>query len=141
MENKIKWLGNPEERILSIRNFRKFINTISFEQAVKLTQENWNNSPKINNMQFNIDDITTWPTPWELFEKPMFAKNTQCLGAYYTLILSNHNKEHDIDLAVLNDIVTGSYLAIVLDKYPLDKNKYNVTNIITSDDLKKQLGE
>jgi hypothetical protein len=139
--NKIKWLGTPEERILSIRNFRKFINSISFEQAALLTQQVWNNSPKINASQFNINDITSWPTPWELFEKTVFEKNTQCLGAFYTLVLSKHRKYHDIKLAVISNIITNNYLAIILDNCSIDTNKYVITNIITANDLKTQLGE
>jgi hypothetical protein len=134
---KIAWLGTPEERILSIRNFRKYINTIPFEEAVVLTKNNWNDSPKINKDKINISNISEWPTPWELFGQSVFSENEQVLGTFYTLILSNHAKEHDISLGVI-DYLTTIQLELIIDSEPL--SDFKVINIINVSDLKIQLG-
>ena len=102
---QIAWLGTPESRILSIRQFRKYIDSLSFEDAVKFTQKTWDSGPRVNKLHFNIGDINDWPSPWELFSQQTFCKNSQALGVFYTLIMSEHSKKHDIKLAILNDVV------------------------------------
>jgi hypothetical protein len=139
--DKIKWLGKPEERILSIRKFRKYIDTISFDQAVKLTQNNWINSPKINNLQFDITEVDSWPTPWELFSNSVFCQNSQILGAFYTLILSKHIETHSIELIIVDDVINGVNGAIVLDKSPLKIIKGEPLKTISITDLTEKLGE
>lgn len=141
VNDRIKWLGTPEERILSIRKFRKYIDTLSFEEAIKLTQNNWIDSPRINTLQFDITEIDKWPTPWELFSKNVFCKNSQVLGAFYSLILSKHIEDHNIELVLVDDVINGVKGAIVLDKAPLKKIKGSVIKTINKKDLKNKLGE
>lgn len=137
----IKWLGTPEERILSIRQFRKYIDTLSFEEAVKLTQNNWIDSPRINTLSFDILETEKWPSPWELFSKNVFCQNSQVLGVFYTLIMSKHIENHNIELVLVDDIINGVKGAIVLDKAPLKKAKGKVIKLINKNDLKTKLGE
>jgi len=139
--DKIKWLGKPEERILSIRKFRKYIDTIPFHQAVKFTQENWINCPRINNLQFDITEVDQWPTPWELFGNSVFCQNSQVLGAFYTLILSKHIDVHTIELIIVDDIINGVKGAIVLDKSPLKLIQGTPLKTISISDLTNKLGE
>lgn len=136
-EVKVAWLGKPEARILSIRAFRKYIDTISFEEAVKLVQKNWNNSPKIKKFQFELQDITHWPTPWELFSQTIFCANSQVVGAFYTLLLSEHVKKHDFSLAIIDDVIQGINGAIVLDNFPL--TNLNVVTMIKRENILKKL--
>jgi hypothetical protein len=135
--NKIAWLGKPEARILSIRKFRQFIDTIPYEQAVKLTQKNWNNSPKVKAAQFDLQDVSAWPTPWELFGQSTFCANAQVVGAFYTLLLSDHAKEHEFTLAIIDDVIQGLNGAIVLDDADLTNLK--ISAIIKKQDLSKKL--
>ena len=135
----IQWLGSPESRILSIRKFRKYIDGLSFEDAVKITQQNWESGPRVNKLHFNITDIDDWPTPWDLFSQQTFCKNSQALGVFYTLIMSDHAKKHDIKLAILNDVIQGECVANIFDnKYPSD---WSVSNMIRPADIKIKLGE
>ena len=139
MTENIKWLGTPETRILSVREFRKFIDTLPFEEAVKITQKNWESGPKINKDQFDIGNVDNWPNPWELFSMNTFCSNAQALGSFYTLVLSRHRNEHNISLAIINDIVMGERAELILDNYPLMNN--DVVDIINTDDIHEKLGE
>ena len=67
----------------------------------------------------------------------MFSENEQVLGTFYTLILSNHAKEHDISLGVI-DYLTTIQLELIIDSEPL--SDFKVINIINVSDLKIQLG-
>ena len=135
---KIQWLGTPESRIISIRKFRKYIDSLPFEQAVKLIRENWDSGPRINKPHFDISKVEEWPIPWDLFSQTTFCINSQALGTFYTLVLSEHAKSHDIKLVIIEDVIQGEKAAIVLDDYPLDN--LVISNVITVNDIKQKLG-
>ena len=137
--NNIQWLGLPESRILSIRNFRKHIESLSFDEAVQLTKENWGYSPRVNLTQFDFSDIHTLPSPWELFGQKFFCVNGMVLGIFYTLALSVHSKIHNIEIGIQEDLISGDSPLLILDSFPLtDKN---ILFKINKQDLKKQIGE
>lgn len=138
MNDQITWIGTPEARIISIRKFRKYIDGLPFEKAVSLTQKNWNSGPRINKPHFDISKVDEWPTPWDLFGQPTFCSNSQALGTFYTLILSGHGKEHDIKLAIIEDVIQGEKAAIVLDNFQL--TNYNVSTMVGPLDIKHKLG-
>lgn len=137
-ETLISWLGTPESRILSIRRFRKYIDNLPFEKAVELTKKNWESGPLVNKEQFDIANVEEWPTPWDLFSQPTFCKHAQALGVFYTLLLSDHAKEHDIAFAVIEDVVFGEKPAIIFDNFPL--TDMNVSCIMKWNDVKHKLG-
>jgi hypothetical protein len=114
--NQIAWLGKPETRILNIRAFRKYIDTLPFDAAVSVTQYIWETSPRLNKIHFNIANVEEWPNPWELFSQTAYCSNSQTLGAFYTLILSEHVKEHEIGLAIINDTILGEQVKIITEK-------------------------
>jgi hypothetical protein len=139
MTNTIAWLGSPESRIISIRKFRQYINTLPFEEAVEETRKNWNAGPKINKPHFDISNVNDWPTPWDLFGQSTFCVNSQALGTFYTLILSDHIKQHDIKLAIIEDVILGEKISFIIDNYPT--TGLIISSIIEPSDIKSKLGE
>lgn len=139
MVDKISWLGSPEARIINIRKFRQYINTLPFKKAIVETKKNWDAGPRINNSSFHISNIDSWPTPWDLFSQSFFSIEDQTLGIFYTLLLSDHAKMHSIKLAIAEDIIQGEKPVIVIDNYPL--TNYNISAIITENTIKNKLGE
>jgi hypothetical protein len=129
--NKILWLGTPESRIISIRKFRQYISTLSINEAVELTKKEWKASPSIKKEQFNIENIEEWPNPWNLFGLPYHCNNSQTIGMLYSLIMSEHGKNHTINLAIFYDVVIGQYSKILID----DTHE----KVITMDQIKKQM--
>ena len=140
--NQIAWLGKPENRILNIRAFRKYIDTLSLSDAISATQSNWNASPRINKNEFNLANVEEWPTPWDLFSQPVYCSNAQILGAFYTLVLSDHAREHAIEIVFCNDAVFGEIGSIIVDRDklpPLDES--SITRIIAANDISHKLGD
>ena len=136
--DSIQWLGSPESRIISIRKFRKYIDDLPFDKAVKLTSENWNSGPKINKLCFDISKVEDWPTPWDLFGQSTFCANSQILGTFYTLVLSKHNKSHDIKLAIVEDIIQGERPLLITDDLPL--NELMISCVVKPENIKTKLG-
>ena len=142
MKNSIMWLGSPEERILSIRKFRKYISTLPLEEAINETMKQWENSPTIKKDKFDILEIESWPTPWELFSENTFCKNAQCLGSIYTLTMSEHGKNTKFSLGVINDVIEGISPAILIgDNYLSEMTNCGKFEVITSEQIKSKIKE
>ena len=137
--DRITWLGSPESRILSIRQFRKHIDTLDLLPAVKLAQSVWMNSPRIQKELFNLQDVKSWPNPWELFSQPVFCKNSVAVGLFYTFILSKHATDHTINFVIINDSLYGLKGDIIFDTNILTGGQ--VVGIIKEDDIREKLGE
>ena len=136
---KIAWLGNPEAKILSIRQFRKYIDTLPLAQALSVTLDNWQVSPHVNKQQVNIVNVADWPNPWDLFGQLTFCSNSQILGAFYTLILSEHAKQHHITLVITHHAIDGVQAQIIVNgQIPSD---CEILDVITSEDIHDKLGE
>jgi hypothetical protein len=138
-EEQIQWLGTPEARIISIRKFRNYINSLEFKDAVAITKEKWESGPYINKSYFNIYNIEEWPTPWNLFGQSVYCKNSQLLGIFYTLIMSKHSKHHNIKLVISKDIIYGENVLIICDDEL--NEKLNISAVFTSEDIKSKLGD
>lgn len=142
---EIQWLGSPEARILSIRKFRKYLDTLEFQNAIGACKENWENSPLIKKPQFELSNVVEWPNPWDLFSQQIFCDNSRALGMFYTLMLSKHSETHDIKFGILQDIIQGEKGIVLLDGYEeILKNKFNdwmTIQLVTKDEIKDKLGE
>ncbi len=140
-KGSIAWLGTPESRILSIRKFRKEIDHLPFEEAVTLTQKLWEGGPGINKISLDLTNVDAWPTPWDLFGQSAYCANAQVLGAFYTLVLSDHAKVHNIELAIVQDILAGDQGRIVFDDLPLtDLTNSTIITKVGTQDIKEKLG-
>jgi hypothetical protein len=142
MSTNIKWIGSAEDRIISIRKFRKYISTLPLQEAVQLTKNQWESGPFLNQLQFDIAELSCWPTPWELFSKNSFCKNSQCLGTLYTLVMSEHGKDNNFALAIIDDVIEGAIPAILVgNDYQDELSNYNVRFIITAEEIKHNIKE
>jgi len=115
--------------------------TIPFEDAVRETIDNWQAGPHFSKSLFDIADSDSWPAPWDLFGQNIFCDNSQVLGAFYTLILSEHAKNYNIAMAIVQDLLSGPQGQIIVAYNPLDLSNQNVVKIITSSDIQTKLGK
>ena len=138
MTAQISWLGTPEARILSIRKFRQYIDKLPFDQAISETSQNWKSGPKVIKPKFDISKVNEWPTPWDLFSQSTFCANSQAVGTFYTLILSEHAKDHDIKMAIIEDIINGEKPALIFDNFSL--TGLDISLIINKKDITNKLG-
>jgi len=140
----IQWIGTPEDRILSIRKFRKYISELSFEEAVTATINQWEFCPILRKDKFDISVLEQWPTPWELFSENTFCKNSQCLGVLYTLIMSSHGKDTNFSVGIVNDVIEGIIPALLIgDKYlsEIEQEKVQLVQTITKQEILTKIKE
>ena len=100
------WNLEADKRIACWRDFRKKISLLPLEEALTQTLELWAGAPFV---PFNLDikDVANWPDPWTLIEENRYCDIAKCLGIVYTITLSDHKTDLDIELRVYVDPATG----------------------------------
>jgi len=91
-----------EYRIGSWRDFRATIEALPLENALAQTAEYWAHAPFIPYYLDN-QDPTMWPNPWELISENTYCDVAKCLGIVYTISLTEHKKNLDVEFRVYVD--------------------------------------
>lgn len=133
-----------EDRMRSWREFRTTLESLPLETALAETVEFWRHAPFV---PYNLDysDIKTWPDPWTLIDENIYCDVAKCLGIVYTISLTGHKKNLDIEIRQYIDLKTGyeyNLAWINQGKYILNMIDGEVLNIEQFDKtlkLKQQL--
>ena len=81
------WTLTPQERMRFWLDFRKSISEIPIADAIEKTNHLWSYAPFLR-YYLTTDDISKWPTPWELIYENEYCDLARALGIVYTLWLS-----------------------------------------------------
>jgi len=122
---------SAEDRLRSWREFRSSIDSLPVEDALDQTAELWSRAPFV---PYNLDtnQPESWPDPWTLIYENVYCDVAKCLGIVYTLCLTHHWRDAEIEIRVYKDLVTGyQYNLAWLDqgKYVLNMIDGQVVNI------------
>lgn len=92
----------PEDRLRSWREFRAKLESLPIEQALTQTAEFWARAPFV---PYNLDpaQIESWPDPWTLIDENVYCDIAKCLGIVYTITLTKHRSDLDVELRVYQD--------------------------------------
>jgi hypothetical protein len=96
----------PEDRLRSWREFRTTLESLPLEQALAQTAEFWARAPFV---PFNLEiaNQDEWPDPWTLIEENVYCDIAKCLGIVYTITLTKHRTDLDIEFRAYYDPNTG----------------------------------
>lgn len=139
----------PEDRLRSWREFRTTIESLSIEQALARTAEFWARAPFV---PYNLDPAMpqVWPDPWTLIYENSYCDIAKCLGIVYTITLTSHRTNLDIEFRVYQDPKTryeynlawinrGKYILNMIDGEVLNNTQFDKTlklkNTYTAVDL------
>ena len=95
-----------EDRMRSWRDFRATIESLPLDQALAQTAEFWAGAPFVP-YNLDFDQPTTWPDPWTLILENVYCDVAKCLGIVYTIALTSHRINTDIEFRVYYDTKTG----------------------------------
>jgi hypothetical protein len=112
--------------------------------ALAQTAELWATAPFV---PYNLDssNLTTWPDPWTLVSENIYCDIAKCLGIVYTVSLTEHRTNIEIEYRQYTDTKTGyeyNLAWINQGKYILNMIDGEVLNIEQFDKalkLKQQL--
>ena len=92
----------PEDRLRSWREFRTSLDLLPLEQALAQTAEYWVRAPFT---PYNLDpDLPDQrPDPWTLIMENSYCDVAKCLGIVYTITLTAHRKDLEIELRQYED--------------------------------------
>jgi hypothetical protein len=135
-----------EDRIRSWREFRTTIESLPLDQALAQTAELWAGAPFV---PYNLDPGVpqTWPDPWTLIYENVYCDVAKCLGIVYTIALTAHKHDTDVEFRIYRDTKTGyeyNLAWFARGKYILNMIDGEVVNIKQFDKklkLLQQFGE
>lgn len=131
------WNQRSDKRLSEWKQFRKSLDDMSIEDAVKATTHLWSYAPFVNHYLV-ADSTEEWPDPWTLLDENYYCDIAKALGMLYTLGLSKHGKEIDLELKILVDR-NGNLFNLVY----IDQGKYIINywhdEVVNSTDIDKEL--
>jgi hypothetical protein len=119
------WKLNATERLFHWRTFRKSLNVLLLEPAVKAIAEFWASCP-FTPYYLDPEDYANWPDPWTLIEENYYCDVAKALGILYTIKLTNHTPV--LEMRVYCDRATNTYYNLVW----VDNGKY-VLNMVNGE--------
>jgi hypothetical protein len=142
------WNLLPSERLRCWQEFRRNLNKLSVEQALKETTHLWAYAPFVTRF-LNDSNVDEWPDPWELLYKNNYCDLAKVLGMLYTLYLSEHKSSLAMEIRIYKGeldhynllwINQGKYVLnlehdTIVNKEHLDNN-IKLLKIISVDQLK-----
>ena len=139
-----------EDRLRSWREFRYSIGDLNLEQALRRTVELWSNAP-FTPYHLEINSPENWPDPWTLIEENVYCDIAKCLGIMYTILLTEHKKDLNVEFRWYQDVETGyeynlswfndgKYIANLIDGDIINIKQFDeslkLKRIYTADELK-----
>ena len=124
-------LKTSASRLKCWKNLRFKIDQLPLEEALQETVEFWQSCPWT---AFYLDQEkpSSWPNAWDLIIDNYYCDLAKVLGIVYTLNLSEHGKNLEVEVRVYTDPKTGYQYCIAY----LDQGKY-VLNLIDNQILNK----
>lgn len=118
------WNLLPHERLRTWQEFRNRISELTTEQAMTEVEHLWSYAPYVSHY-LHYDLVEEFPGPWELIYDNYYCNLAKALGIMYTLYLSQHQKDSEIEIRVYIDESTMEQYNLVY----VDKGKY-VLNLV-----------
>jgi hypothetical protein len=126
-----------EDRLRSWRDFRSTLDSLPLDQALNQTAEFWTGAP-FTPYHLDPDSVATWPDPWTLIDENIYCDLAKCLGIVYTVLLTTHRTNLDIEIWVYEDPTThhefnlacfdqGKYILNMIDGTVVNIKQVNET--------------
>lgn len=141
---------STSERLTRWKSFRKELDTLLIDDALKKTLRLWNNCPFVPHYLLPEDQIN-WPDPWTLIQENYYCDLAKVLGIIYTLHLTCHGPTLDPEIRVYYDPKTrytyhiayfcqGKYVLNLIEDEIVNKEhinqRFKLKHCYTAADLK-----
>ena len=129
------WKLDASERIARWRDFRNSIENLPLDEALYQTMQFWNSAPFT---PYYLDPLSleNWPDPWTLIYENYYCDVAKVLGIVYTIVLTEHKKNLDIEIRVYKDpntrheynlawINQGKYIVNLIDNEIVNNTQFD----------------
>lgn len=112
------WNLRSDQRLTEWKRFRESLSELDLESAIKATTHLWSYAPFVGHY---LDPARPeeWPNPWQLLDENYYCDLAKALGMLYTLSLTTHGKNIDLELQIVKD-KNNNYSHLVF----IDQGKY-----------------
>jgi hypothetical protein len=100
------WKLEAGERIVHWRDFRKTLDLLTLDDAIAEAAKFWQACPFVP-YYLDIDCVENWPDPWSLIYDNTYCDIAKCLGIVYTMLLTAHRKNLEIEVRHYVDTKNG----------------------------------
>lgn len=139
------WTVKFEERLADWANLRESAQQADIEQQLSQINDWWFRAP-ISNHYLHLDDISKWPSPWDLLSDNIYCEVARAAGIVYTVLMMENNTINtceiiDTDKGVFVSINNGEYILNYAPKTLLNNQQglFNITRIIDLTALQKNI--
>ena len=87
---------SAEDRLRSWRDFRSSLDSLPLDKALEQTAKLWSHAP-FSPYYLDPADVKNWPNPWQLIKENYYCDIAKCLGIIYTISLTTHRNNLDIE--------------------------------------------
>jgi hypothetical protein len=95
------WKSTASERLTHWKNFRESLAQLTTESAVQSVAEFWSDCP-FRPYYLDIEQVSSWPNPWQLLTDNYYCDVAKALGIVYTLYFGGHGD--DVEIKVCRDL-------------------------------------
>ena len=121
------FLLRHDERLAEWREFRKTISEIPDDEKFLHVAKYWAQTP-IKNIAYDIEDLGSLPTPWEMMYEGEWCRNSIAIGMEFTLRFAGIDENRMELRQIIDPTISDMMLALVIDeKYMLNYDWGNVT--------------
>jgi hypothetical protein len=136
-----------EDRLRSWREFRAHIDLLPLNVAIAQVAQLWTTAPFT---PYHLDsNPNNWPDPWTLIEENYYCDIAKCLGIMYTISLTQHKKNLNIEYRMYRDnlgheynlswINQGKYILNLIDGEVVNIEQFDKTLELTNRYLEEEL--
>ena len=123
------WFDEPEDnRIVSWRIWRDSLVGLPKEEIINQVVETWSSVPTVTHL-LAPDQVSNWPSPWQLITDNYYCDIAINLGIFYTLALLESDEFKDLCIEIYknqNDWINLS--SVDSGKYVLNYSHNKVVN-------------
>lgn len=119
------WQSTFETRLARWHGLRQSCAHLTLEESL-LTVNDWWMSTPWKPYYLHWDDLSKWPTPWQLLDDNIYCDLARSLGIVYTLLMIDQTNALQIELAETD---VGNLVLIEQGKYILNWEPGRLLNI------------
>lgn len=140
------WPSSYPDRLAAWNDLRTRSKILCIDQCLQNINHWWFQSPW-RPYSLHWDDQKDWPDPWHLLADQSFCSLARALGIVYTVILTEHEKVHEVELVETDkdNLVLINHGKYILNWYPdeivnISSVNINIKRTISSKQIRKRLG-
>ena len=110
------WCQSFDERLAEWAELRVSLQSASIDEQMQSINDWWFQAP-ISNHYLHLDDISCWPSPWDLLSDNIYCEVARAAGIVYTILMMENE---NINTCEIVNTTQGVFVSINAGQYILN---------------------